>query len=223
MQITHTHTQTVASSTPVFIAPITRGTSVVVTCASPIWKCALLGPCTSGLYDPVIVSRHVSVVPILVLAVAAHAPRHYPHQDKPAGVFHDVRSATVPSAGVASHAAGVARTHHALGEAGVDGHCAFCAYVSWYVRQLDLDTNDHLSLCKFYSYLLQGNLTCVVLRACLSVGCLSPSNMLVLLGAGSALTIECAVTLRQKMLMKLPTSRSHSMLTPGQPVLALTL
>ena len=50
-----------------------------------------------------------------------------------------------------------------------------------------------------------------------------PSNRLVNLRDGSAQTILCAATLRQKMQIKLSTSPSHSILTPGQPVTALNL
>ena len=52
---------------------------------------------------------------------------------------------------------------------------------------------------------------------------LHPSNMLVYLRDGSAQTRVRAVTLRYKLQIKLSTSPSHSMLTPGQPVPALTL
>ena len=47
--------------------------------------------------------------------------------------------------------------------------------------------------------------------------------MLVHLGDGSTQTIVCAVTLRQKLQIKLAISPSHSILTPGRPVPALTL
>ena len=40
---------------------------------------------------------------------------------------------------------------------------------------------------------------------------------------GSAQTILCAATLRQKLQIQLSTSPSHSILTPGQPVPAPTL
>ena len=46
--------------------------------------------------------------------------------------------------------------------------------------------------------------------------------MLVYLGDGSAQTILRAATLREKLQIKLSTSPSHSILTPGQPVPALT-
>ena len=42
------------------------------------------------------------------------------------------------------------------------------------------------------------------------------------LGDRSAQTIVRAATLREKLRAKLPISPSHSTLTPGQPVLALT-
>ena len=46
--------------------------------------------------------------------------------------------------------------------------------------------------------------------------------MLVYLRDGSAQTILRATTLRQKLQIKLSTSPSHSILTPGRPVPALT-
>ena len=49
------------------------------------------------------------------------------------------------------------------------------------------------------------------------------SNMLVCLGDGSAQTILRAATLRQKLHIKLPIPPSHSILTQGQTVPALTL
>ena len=52
---------------------------------------------------------------------------------------------------------------------------------------------------------------------------LHPSNMLVHLKGGSAQTSVRAATLRQKLQIKLSVSPSHSILTPGQPVPALTL
>ena len=50
-----------------------------------------------------------------------------------------------------------------------------------------------------------------------------PSNTLVYLRDGSAQTIARAATLRQKLQIKLSTSSSHSILTSGRPVPALTL
>ena len=47
--------------------------------------------------------------------------------------------------------------------------------------------------------------------------------MLVYLRDGSAQTIVRAATLKQKLQIKLSTSPSHSILTPGRPVPALTL
>ena len=47
--------------------------------------------------------------------------------------------------------------------------------------------------------------------------------MLVYLRDRSAQTILCAATLRQKLQIKLSTSPSHSMLTPGWPIPVLTL
>ena len=47
--------------------------------------------------------------------------------------------------------------------------------------------------------------------------------MLVYLGDGSAQISVRAATLRQKLQIKLSTSPSRSILTPGQPVPALTL
>ena len=58
---------------------------------------------------------------------------------------------------------------------------------------------------------------------CLFVGCLASSNGLVYLRDGSAQTILRAATLRQKLQIKLSTSPSHSILTPGPPVPVLTL
>ena len=52
---------------------------------------------------------------------------------------------------------------------------------------------------------------------------LRPSNMLVYLRDGSAQTILRAATLRRKLQIKLSTSPSHSILTTGRPVPALTL
>ena len=50
-----------------------------------------------------------------------------------------------------------------------------------------------------------------------------PSNMLVYLRDGSVQTILRAATLRYKLQIQLSTSPSHSILTPGRPVPALTL
>ena len=47
--------------------------------------------------------------------------------------------------------------------------------------------------------------------------------MQVYLRDGSAQTIVRAATLRKKLQIKLSTSSSHSILTPGRPVPALTL
>ena len=52
---------------------------------------------------------------------------------------------------------------------------------------------------------------------------LRPSNMRVYLRDRSAQTILRAATLRQKLQIKLSISPSHSILTPSQPVPALTL
>ena len=49
------------------------------------------------------------------------------------------------------------------------------------------------------------------------------SNMLVYPRDGSTQTRARAATLKQKLQIKLSFSLSHSILTPGQPVLALTL
>ena len=57
---------------------------------------------------------------------------------------------------------------------------------------------------------------------CLFVGFLT-SQQHVYLRDGSAQTILRAATLRKKLQMKLSTSPSHSILTPGRPVPALTL
>ena len=61
-----------------------------------------------------------------------------------------------------------------------------------------------------------------------SVGCLTclsqhPSNILLCLRDGPALTIIQAATLKQKLRIKLSISPSHSIRTPGQTVPALTL
>ena len=50
-----------------------------------------------------------------------------------------------------------------------------------------------------------------------------PSNMLLYPRDGSAQTIVRAATLRLKLKIKLSFSLCHSILTPGQPVPALTL
>ena len=50
-----------------------------------------------------------------------------------------------------------------------------------------------------------------------------PAIMLVYLRHGSAETIELAVTLRQKLQIKLSLSSCHSILTPDEPVPASTL
>ena len=50
-----------------------------------------------------------------------------------------------------------------------------------------------------------------------------PSNMIVCLRDGSARTVVRAATLRQKLQIKLSTSPSHSILTPGRPVPVRTL
>ena len=50
-----------------------------------------------------------------------------------------------------------------------------------------------------------------------------PSNKLVYLSYGSAQITLRAVTLRKNLQIKLSTSPSHSILTPGQPVPVLTL
>ena len=66
----------------------------------------------------------------------------------------------------------------------------------------------------------------IIISVCLLVGCLfalCPSNMLVYHINRSAHTSVHAATLKQKLLIKLSISPSHSMLTPGQPVPALTL
>ena len=47
--------------------------------------------------------------------------------------------------------------------------------------------------------------------------------MLVYLRDGSALTVACAATLREKLQIKRSVSSSRSIQTPGQPVLQLTL
>ena len=65
----------------------------------------LVGGFAGGLQDPVVVARDVGVVAVLVLAVAAHAPRYDAHQHEAARVLHDVRAAAVARAGVAPHAA----------------------------------------------------------------------------------------------------------------------
>ena len=49
-----------------------------------------------------------------------------------------------------------------------------------------------------------------------------PSNMPVYFVDGSAQTVVRAATLRHKLQIKLAASPSHSVLTPGQPVPALT-
>ena len=67
---------------------------------------------------------------------------------------------------------------------------------------------------------------CTVERSDLSVGCLlalRPSNMPVYLRDGSAQRVLRAATLRLKLKIELSTSPSHSILTPGRPVPALTL
>ena len=70
-------------------------------------------------------------------------------------------------------------------------------------------------------------LFCFVLFCFVLVGVLlvdqRPSNMLVYLRDGSAQTSLRATTLRQKLQIKRFTLPSHNMLTPGQPVPALTL
>ena len=73
-----------------------------------------------------------------------------------------------------------------------------------------------------------GDLYCPQVEAfvCLLVACLfawRPSNRLVYLRDGSAQTILYAATLRWKLQIKLSTSPSHSILTPGWPAPALTL
>ena len=50
-----------------------------------------------------------------------------------------------------------------------------------------------------------------------------PATCRVYLRDGSALTLSYTATLRQKLLIKLHTSPSHSILIPGLPVLVLTL
>ena len=60
-------------------------------------------------------------------------------------------------------------------------------------------------------------------RFCCLMTAQRPSNMPVCLRDGSAPTILRAATLRRKMQTKLSISPSHSILTPGQPVPALTL
>ena len=56
------------------------------------------------------------------------------------------------------------------------------------------------------------------------VGCLtSQQHAIVYLRDGSGQAIGCAATLRYKLQIKLSTSPSHSILTPGQPVPALTM
>ena len=50
-----------------------------------------------------------------------------------------------------------------------------------------------------------------------------PSNMLVYFRDGSAQTSSCIATLKQKLQIKSSTSPRHRILTPGQPVPALTL
>ena len=50
-----------------------------------------------------------------------------------------------------------------------------------------------------------------------------PSNMLVYLRDRFALTFVHASTMRQKLQIKLAISPTHSLLTPGQPILAMTL
>ena len=60
------------------------------------------------------------------------------------------------------------------------------------------------------------------LFVCWLVAC-RPSNMLVYPSNGSAQTILRAATLTWKLQIKLSTSPSHSILTPGRPVPALTL
>ena len=52
---------------------------------------------------------------------------------------------------------------------------------------------------------------------------ISGTDLLVYLRDRSAQTIQCAPTLREKLLTKLSTSPRHSILTPGQPVIALIL
>ena len=59
--------------------------------------------------------------------------------------------------------------------------------------------------------------------SCCLLAAQRPSNILVYLRDGSAKTILRAATLRQKLQIKLSTSPSHSILTPGWPVPALTL
>ena len=59
--------------------------------------------------------------------------------------------------------------------------------------------------------------------ACCSLVVERPSNILEYFRDGSAQTILHAVTLRKKLQIKLSTSPSHSLLTLGQPVPALTL
>ena len=49
-----------------------------------------------------------------------------------------------------------------------------------------------------------------------------PFNRLVNLRDGSAETVVCVATLRQKLQIKLALASSHSILTPGQPVPALS-
>ena len=53
---------------------------------------------------------------------------------------------------------------------------------------------------------------------CLLVGCLTSQQHAGYLRDGSAQTIVRAATLRQKLQVKLSTSPSHSILTPGRPV-----
>ena len=57
-------------------------------------------------------------------------------------------------------------------------------------------------------------------KVCLLVGCLTSQCIS---GTDLLLTILRAVTLRQRLQIQLSTSPSHSILTPGQPVPALTL
>ena len=74
-------------------------------------------------------------------------------------------------------------------------------------------------------HLIPVNLILVYLRdmshASVSQG--RPSNMLMYLRDGSAQTSLPGATLRKKLQIKLSTSPSHSTLTPGRPVPALTL
>ena len=100
--------------------------------------------------------------------------------------------------------------------------------------EMSLDNKRHPSIITIMAFKLCNSIfftissqcseqspTCAQLCACLFVA-KRPSNIQVYRRDRYAQTILHAATLRQKLQTKLSTSPSHSILTPGQPVPALT-